>query len=386
MFQTDEGVLHVMNALGLTEEGRKRMEDNRVKRLEELSKMKIETNANEVVHTGNTGYGAELIPTNVLQSEIFDALPKYSTFLTELPGFHGFNMGVSEDVSVIGDPGFFQGNGEWTTGAGTIVQGNSKQPTGKVTINQASFIMSIDVSKRELNYAVGDLESLLKDRIAAAWARTAESALINGDTVTAGTGNVNSDDQAPATTFASLGGAQYHVLKLDNGLVKLGVGATIVNAGTLDITDLIDVENKVGDYFADPSQCLWLFNRKTYNKMKGIAAFYDASQRGESSTLSGKAITNIDGADLFVARDLGLAEADGKLSGATPANNTLGRFLLFWKPAVQHGYGQNFELDVVKVPGKGVSIIATVEWGFSIVQQKAGITDSSVGLAANITV
>lgn len=372
-------------ALGLSENGAKVLAERRVLRLEKAKGLK--TNANEVMHTGNTGYGAELIPLNVLQAEVFDAVPQYATFLPSLPGFHGYNMGISEKVAVKGDPGFFIGNAEWTTGAGAIAQGSNRNPTGEVTITQAPFKMAIDVSKRELNYSIGDLQNLIINKMSQAWARTAESVILNGDSEPGVIGNVNSDDQAPATTFATEGGASYHATMIDHGIRELCINGSLltVNAGILDITDFTSVENLLGDYFSDPSQCLWLFNRKTYNKAKGIQAFYDASQRGEKSTLSGNAITNIDGADLFICRDMKLTEADGKLS-ATPGNNTLGQFGLVWKPAIQYGYGQQFELDVVKVPGKGIQIIATVEFGFAIVQKSAGQADSSVGLGINVTV
>lgn len=377
----DNDILKVKEALGLTTEGL----DALKKRREERA-AKIKTNANEVMHTTNTGYGAELVPTNVLQANIFDAIPTYATFLNALPGFHGYDMAISEKVAVKGDLGFFQGNTEPTTGALLTGQGTNRLATGEVTITQAPLVLSVDVSKRELNYSIEDLESIITQKIAASAARTAESMIINGDVETGGTGNVNSDDQAPATTFATEGGASYHALLIDHGIRELAINNSLtVNAGTIDMTDLTSVENLLGDYFADAGNCLWLFNRKTYNKLKGLQAFYDASQRGMASTLSGNAITNIDGADLFIARDLRLAEADGKQS-ATPGSNTLGTFGLIWKPAIQYGYGQRFELDVVKVPGKGIQIIATFEFGFGIVQKQAGVTDSVLGLAINATV
>lgn len=339
----------------------------------------IETNANEVMHTTNTSIGKELVPLNVLAEQVIDLVPQYSTFLGTLPGFHGNNMGISEKVSMIGDAGFFKGNSEWTTAAGAIAQGNTTPPTGEVTITQAPYVMSIDISKRELNYAVGDLQALIVDKVARAWSRTAEALIINGDTETAATGNVNNDDGTPTTGL--------YYLQNDHGIRELAINGTslTVSVGTLDIGDFTSVENLLGDYMANPADCIWLFNRATYNKAMGLQAFYDAAQRGASSTLSGNAITNIHGADLFIARDMPKTEADGKVS-ATAGNNTLGQFGLLWKPAVQYGYGQPIEFDVVKIPGKGIQIIATVEFGFSIAQLKASQTDSSVGLGINVTV
>jgi HK97 family phage major capsid protein len=363
----------------------------RIKGMEEAGATKAEIeeymkNANELMHTSNTGAGAELIPTNVLTKEVLDLIPKYSTFLDALPGFHGTDMAISQKVSVIGETGFFKGNTEPTTGAQTIPQPSNKLLTGEVTITQAPLIADVFLTKRELTYAIDELESLVKTRLAASLARTQESMIINGDAETGATGNVNSDDQAPATTFATTGGTADHRLLLDHGLRELAINGSnlTVNAGTFDVADLIAVMNLLGDLAANPADLLWLFNRSTYNKALGLDAFLKSSESGEKSTIHGKAITNIFGADLFIPRDLGKSEADGKQS-ATASNNTLGQYLLFHKAAVQHGYGQPFEIEVTRVAGKGVQITATCEWGFAIAQLLAGQSDSVVGLARNIT-
>ncbi len=348
----------------------------------------MKQNANDVEHTTNTGFGEELVPDQILSADIIDFTPQFGAFLSMLPGFHGSNMGKKETVPIIGDEGFMIGNTEWTTGAGTIAQGNSKQKTGEIDIEQAPFLKSIDISKRLLNYSVVDIEAWIKTKIARSEARTIESIIINGDSESGGTGNVNSDDQEPATTFAAVGGALYHATMIDHGVREIAINGSnlTVNAGTADLTDLIALMNILGDLASNPEACMWLFNRRTYNKYLTLQAFYDASQRGQVSTVAGNAITNLFGSDLTIARDYPLAEADGKKSGVTLANNTLGGYSYIYKPAIQWGYGQAFELDVVKIPGLGISVIATNEVGITIVQKKAGLTDSSVASAINVTV
>jgi HK97 family phage major capsid protein len=354
-----------------------------------ISKAEIEQymkNANELMHTGNTGYGKELIPVEVLTQQVIDLVPKYSTFLPTLPGFHGTGLAISQKVPVIGEVGFFKGNTEPTTGAQAIPQPSNRLATGEVQINQAPLLADVFITKRELNYSIVDLEALIKQRLAESLARTMESMLINADIETGSTGNINSDDQAPATTFATTGGAADHRLLLDHGLRELAINGSglTVNAGALDMTDFIAVMNLLGDLASNPADLLWLFNRSTYNKALTLDAFAKANERGLASTIAGNAISNVFGADLFIARDLLKSEADGKQS-ATPGNNTLGQFLLFHKAAIQHGYGQPFEIEVTRVAGKGVQLTATCEWGFAIAQLLAGSTDSVVGLARNIT-
>lgn len=337
-------------------------------------------NANEVMHTGNTGYGAELIPVNVLMAEIVDLIPKYSTFLGQLPGFHGTDMPVSAKVSVIGEAGFFYPNSEPTTGAlGPVGQATHRLATGEVTITQGQFIAKIAISKRELNYSITDLEALIKRRLAESAARTIEALIINGDSEAGATGNVNKDDGTPSAT------TDYY-MEQDHGLRELAINGTslTIDGGTLDMADLIGCMNKLGDLAANPADLLWLFNRPTYNEALLLDDFAKANERGAASTIAGNAISNIYGADLFIPRDLPKTEADGKVS-ATPGNNTKGQIVLFNKNSVQYGYGQPLEIDVEKVPGKGVNIVATFEFGFAVAQLLAGQTDSSVALIRDIT-
>jgi len=156
----------------------------------------IETKANEVVHSTNTGFGAELVPTAVHQSDILDLIPTYSTLLTSFRGNRGKNLPKTIDVSVVGETGFFSTGSEWTTGAilSPVAQGTDKLATAKITITQKKYKMTVDISDEELRYSITDVEKLVMDRLAKSAARTVEAVIINGDTVTAGTGNVNSVD------------------------------------------------------------------------------------------------------------------------------------------------------------------------------------------------
>lgn len=348
------------------------------KAIEALYAPKAETNANEVEHTSNTGYGAELIPSDVLSQDILELVQQESRLLPMLPGDHGTGLAPNESVPVVGELGEFLGNTEWTTGAGALSQGNSLLPTAKVTIPQASFIKSIDVSKRELNYAPAKLEGVIKERLAKAMAGTIDGLIINGDSESGGTGNVNSDDGAPTSTN--------YYMQIDHGIRELGINGTGTSAdlSTLAASDFITLLNILGDFATNTDEVVFIMNRATYNKALLLADFADAAQRGEKSTVAGAAITNVFGCDVLINKYVPKTEADGKVS-TTASNNTKGQIVALWKPAVQYGFGQEMELDVTKIPGKGVQITATFDFGFVIAQKVAGYTDSSVAVGYNIT-
>lgn len=361
------------------------LSENEIKEIE-AKKDSYLKNADEVEHTTNTGYGKELVPVDVLTDRIYNAIPEYATFLTKLPWFHGNNMGVSEKVPVIGEIGFAVGNSEWTTWAGILAQGENLLATGDVTITQAPLILSVDISKKLMNHSITSIEDKVISDIAKQVVRTAESMIINADSSILSTGNVNCDDALPVSTFTK--GAKDHRLQLDNGIRKLALSSatSYLDVGTLDFDDFINVRSKLGNYSYDLSNLLLLMNGNTYNKTLTIDEFKEQYQNGKFSTVTDwKLNTTLAGVEYVVSRDFGLTEADGKQS-ATPSNNTKWGFAYIYKPAVQWGYGQPVEIDIVKIPWKGYSIIATLEFGFTIVNKKAGVTDPSIALGINATV
>ena len=357
-----------------------------VKKEMDAAKEKYQKNANEVEHTTNVGFGKELVPVDVLTGEIISMVPTYGTFINALSGFQGANMGTSEKRAVIGEIGFAYGNTEWTTGAGLIGQGRRKLPTDNVTINQVDMIAQVDISKRLLNHSIVDLEMKVKQEIAASYARTIESMILNADSSDLAIGNVNLDDAQPSVTFTD--GADDHRLLLDDGLRKTFLSGTVdvdyKDVGALSWNDFIEVRALMDVFSYDLAEMLLLMNGSTYNKALTLDEFKKANENGMDSTIYKGAISNIAGVDLYVARDYPKTEADGKVS-VNPALNTKGGFLYLRRSAVQYGYGQAIELDTVKIPGKGISIIATQEFGFAVVNKKAGQTAPRVVGGINVT-
>lgn len=343
--------------------------------------------ANTPMHTTRTGYGKELVPVNVLSDEIMNIVPEYETFLSQLRGvgYHGDNMELTQKVRVKGMPGFFSLGAEKT--ADTVfaqLAPTTELPTDDVTITQKQLVSRIDITdflRKFTKEGAQSFETDLKTRIAQEYARTREAAVINGDPETGSTGNINLVDSTPAASSYYLG---------FTGLRRTAINTTSPNADpaltTLDIGDFRDLENILGNYFTNPEDCFWLMNRKTYNKAAGLQQFYDASVRGEPTTVAGRKIQQFDGAPLYVTRDMLLADSTGSVSN-TPGNNTKGSLLLGYAPAIQWGERGGLQFKLYDYGAQGVQLEAWGYFGFVIVNQKAGYTtDSTVALGINITV
>lgn len=330
--------------------------------------------ANEVMHTTNTGFGAELIPTNVKLDPALDMLPKYSSLINLLPWNHGNNMPISAKVPVIGEADLFSGNSEWTTGAYSITPAKEWPATGEVTITQGQFIFTIALSYREVEYSVADIEAIVKERInRSAW-RTIDALIINADDTASGSGNVN----------GTYSGSPYFTQQ-DNGIRMIGIANTGVSVGTFTSASLLAVKNVIDAWYqADLNNLLYIMPANVYNKALALSEVITMDKFGPNATIVQGVLAKAFGIDILVARDFPALTNTSGLVDATSTNNTKGSFACIYKPAVQYGFGSPLKLYLKECPGKGYEIIATMDFGFAIINNVAG-TGLTVGLGINMT-
>lgn len=350
--------------------------ENEIKTFQDL-----ETKANEVMHTGNVWAGAELVNAERLASDVLDMVPSYSALLPLLPGNHGSWLAQKEILPIVWEIGLFRGNSEWTDAPGADADGtlSNKLGTDKVTIEQGQFYAEIAISKRELNYSIVDLYKVVIEKLQKSAARTIDAFILNADN--AETGNVNRD----GFDFGTLTDAQkdaYYYLQWDNGVRKLGI-ANGLDLGALDEDDLLDLTEQLGQYAEDEENLLFITSNKVRNKIRKFDSYKNASVNGIGSTIEGRAVTQVWGIDMVTNRDNpALATSTGKVHNTT--GNTTGQIQLLWKPAVQYWFGQDMDFAVRTIAGKGIILVVTFEFGFSIVSWKAG-QDKTVATGYNIT-
>lgn len=347
----------------------------------------LEAKANEVMNPANTGYGKEQTPSEVFVAGLIDILPKYSTLYTMLPGNHGAGLPqkfvTAAKGLTMGDT-MFKGKTRWTTGTGSQTEDDhtvSKVKTPQVTIEQTSFICEVDISDAQLQYAAANTEEFVKSEIARGMALTVDGLIINGDSETGATGNVNSDDQAPATTY----GADHYSLQIDHGIRERAInGSYTKDFGTLADTDYIDLLTVLGRYATNPGDCVFIQPIQVTNKMKAIDAFKLFINSSNNATIQSGVTPTPFGVDVLTHHLVPLTEADGKVS-KTAANNTKGQTLALYKPAVQFGFGQDFKLEVVRVAGYGWRLVATFDFGFTIMESETSLAEPTVAAGINIT-
>ena len=341
--------------------------------------------ANEVMHTGNTGAGAEFVPSQVFANEIFDIVPNRGQLLPLLQtGFHGRNLPKTYTAPVkalsVGDVEF-EGRGEWTTGTGSETENDHSQKkatTKSMTITQAGFIAEINLSRDQLRYSGANIEQYVRDALADGMAYTADAVIINGDSETGATGNVNLDDAAPASS-------KYY-LKIDGGIRERAInGSYTKNAGTLAAADYSDLMGVLGQYGVLPEELVFLQGSSVTHKARSLSDVLTVDKLGANATILKGQMGSIFGVPILTHRAVPKTEADGKVS-TTAGNNTLGQILCLYKRAAQWGFGADYEIEAVRVAGYGWRLVATFDMGFTIVDSANSLTDPTVAAAINVTV
>jgi hypothetical protein len=301
-----------------------------------------------------------------IKNSIKDLTAKSGKLLPHLrEGFEGSNLPDSYPIPYDITDYFMKGKAAWTDSAIPAV--DAQQLTDNAsTLTQVPFILQINITDEMIAGSTDEeLKAKMEAKLAKAFVRTIEGCIINGDTETGATGNVNSDDQAPATTF---GTAQYHSLKIDNGIRE----SAINNSGTYDVgafdsDDMVAVKNLLAErYLDEDDDLLYIFNTTTWSKAMTDDAFKLAVNNSKPTIEGG--VPRPWGIDATKTALVPKTEADGKVS-ATPGNNTLGQFACVYKPAIRWGFGKDFMIETSRVDAYGYTLTASAKFSFVILDR-----------------
>jgi len=279
-------------------------------------------------------------------------------------GYEGDNLPVSYPIPYNITDYFMLAKSEWEDEARPVFN-NTNMTASKSTLTQVEFIIQFGVTDKMVRHST---DKQLFDKVVGIGAksalRTMEGLIINGDSETGATGNVNSDDQAPATTF---GTASYHSLQIDHGIRENAItNSKTDNTATFDSDLFMTALAKMGSQYQDVTKVIALAEPSTYAKI-----LTDDSIKLATNTMT----PTIDGNGKVYIAPFGIktvshslvpkTEADGKVS-STGGNNTKGQVVFVYAPAVRWGFGQNVMTEVERCQGYGWEITITMEFSFVI--------------------
>ena len=174
----------------------------------------------------------------------------------------------------------------------------------------------------------------IRARLAQAGGEAIDGFALNADNTNAATGNINTDDAAPAADDYFLSDGQdglRHLWLVDN--TAQGVTGSAAALTDAMITSTLKT---MGKYAASPDQLVMVTDVQTYlggflKTGSGAPGDYliTMDKLGPQAIVMTGQIGQYRGIPLILSESYGLTEADGKMSTVTPANNVKGGLTVF---------------------------------------------------------
>ena len=297
--------------------------------------------ADELAYSTQTGFGDEWAP-DLWSQQIWHKARQDNTIL---PLFQSVEMPSNPfELPIEGtDPTVYfvpetQDEAQLTLDAGNPIP-DSKIGSGKVTLNAKKLALRVGFSSELVEDAVIPVLNIYREQAARAIADAIDNVLLNGDTSTGATGNINSDAAKPAAT------AKYLAL---NGLRRLPLVDRTENAvnmnGAPTLAKMRQTRFKMsGKYAARPSDLAWIVDSGTYAALLNISEFLTMDKAGPLATAQTGQIGFVDGIPVFVSAEMSLTEADGKVGGGA---NSKGQAVCVYRPGWYVGYRRKIAVSV----------------------------------------
>ncbi len=216
--------------------------------------------ADELMHTDNTGYGSEWVP-DIWSTELWRkaraenvVLPLFRVL--EMPS-NPFELPISGTDPTVYYVPETQDEDELTLGSANPIP-DSQIGSGKVTLAAKKLALRVGFSAELAEDAALPLIPLYREQALRVMAEAIDHVLLNGDTETGATGNINSDDAAPPTTAKYLAFDGIRKLPLVTNTANAHDAAGAPSVALMRTTRFLMPPR----YALKPNQCAWIVDSR----------------------------------------------------------------------------------------------------------------------------
>lgn len=307
--------------------------------------------AMRAMDTAESGYGSQLIGAQYV-GELWDGARKESRIFSLLDTFE-MNAPVAylPVEADLPEMLFVSENTSATASDYTT----DKSGSNRVTTTAYKFIVHQMWSGEMEEDSIIPFIPFLRRQAELSLAHYSDSAVLNGDTTNAGTGNINLDDADPADTkhYLAFDGIRHACIvdNTNNGVSHAGAA--------LSYNAILDLRKKMLDttYLFDwghPTQAadlVYIADPTTAEEICQLDEVKTVDQYGPQATVLTGEQSKIGGSPLISSIAMSLTEADGKVS-TTAGNNTLGGVQAFNRRGYKVGWRRRVKVETERLPGR----------------------------------
>ena len=298
--------------------------------------------ADELSYSTQAGFGDEWVP-DLWSAQIWEKARAENVIL---PLFRALEMPSNPfELPIQGtDPTVYfvpetKSESQLTLGSTNPIP-DSKVGSGKVQLDAKKLALRVGFSSELVEDAILPVLNIYRDQAIRAIADSIDYTLLNGDTTTAATGNINSDNGAPGSTERYLA---------FDGLRKLALVTNTANAsdagGAVDLAKLRTARFLMETrYSARPSDLAWIVDGNTYAKLLGLSEFLTMDKAGALATAMTGQIGFIDGIPVMMSPEVPLTDSDGKVT--VSGTNNKGTAVCVYRPGWYVGYRRRIAVNV----------------------------------------
>ncbi|MDQ7033948.1 MAG: phage major capsid protein [Anaerolineae bacterium] len=256
--------------------------------------------ADELSYSTQTGFGDEWVP-ELWSAQIWQKARQDNTIL---PLFRSIEMPSNPfDLPIEGtDPTVYfvpetTAESHLSLGSGNTIP-DSKIGSGNVQLVAKKLALRVGFSSELVEDAILPVLNIYREQAMRAIADSIDHLLLNGDTETAATGNINTDDAAATGTDRFLA---------FNGLRKLPLVTNTANK--VDMGNVAPTLTKLRDarfameakYSARPQDLAWIVDGGTYAQLLSLSEFLTMDKAGALATAQTGQIGFVDGIPVLVS-------------------------------------------------------------------------------------
>jgi len=255
--------------------------------------------------------------------------------------------------------------------------------TGNATLTAKKIMGEVDFSTEVTEDSIIPIVPAIRANLVRRAAQTIDDIIVSGDTETAGTGNINSDDTAPVA-----GDFYLELSGMRKFCIVTNTGQTTAVSAALTTTNFTTIRGTLAKYGARPSDLRIVVGQSTLNTMYDITQVKTIDVYGPNATIVQGELARFFGIPILSYEAIPLltsdkTAADGKADSSTPSNNTKGWLLLFNRNGWKLGFRRELVIESWRDIKKDQNVLVA---SFRIALIPSGIVTTHTAVGRDITV